>query len=440
MGSPVRTRPPRLPLGRAHHLATTLARLLRDQAPVDAVHIVGDARRFEPVTRAVELLVVSRPEALPDLAGSISAFPGTRHSRIVTERRLDLHTDQGDVLIHVCAEHALGAALVWHTGSRDHLAYLQRRAQDRDLLFGQAQLLGSDGRPMTCKFEASLYAQLELPFIPPELRGAPADLDAHISRGLPRLVEAADMRGDLHTHTTWSDGRDELTAMVDRAIELGYAYIAVTDHSARALCSRTLSRDDVVRQRHAVADLAAHRPGIQILHGVEVEIMPDGTLDFDDELLASFDIVLASLHDDAGHSPARLLDRYLAAVAHPLVNVITHPANRTPGHAHGYDLDFEVLMRAARESGTAMEIDGAPGHLDMDGALARQAVEVGVTLVIDSDAHRTDGLARQMAFGVGTARRGGVEPRHVLNTRSIEHVRAFVAAKRARGGRSNLLP
>jgi DNA polymerase (family 10) len=334
----------------------------------------------------------------------------------------------------------VGTALVWHTGSRLHVEHLRARALERGLSFSNAELREPAGQIVACPTEHLLYARLDLPFIEPELRGTAADVDGHVARGLPRLVETTDIRGDLHTHSTWSDGRDTLEAMVAQAVDLGYEYMAITDHSERALCSRTLGRADVVRQREALAELSTRHPAIDLLHGIEVEIMPDGTLDFDDDLLASFDLVLASLHDHAGHAPSRLLDRYLAAMAHPLVNVITHPANRAPGHTPGYDLDFNTVMDAARESGTALEIDGAPGHLDMDGALARRAVERGVTLVIDSDAHRTDGLARQMAFGVGTARRGGVEAHHVLNTRPVADIRAFVSAKRAGRRGSNLLP
>ncbi len=169
-----------------------------------------------------------------------------------------------------------------------------------------------------------------------------------------------------------------------------------------------------------------------MLHGIEVDIMRDGTLDFDDDVLDGFDIVLASLHDHAGQTGEELTGRYLSAIRHPLVNVITHPANRSPALWGGYDVDFDRLFAAAADNGTAMEIDGAPGHLDMDGLVARRAVAAGVTVTIDSDCHRAEALARQMRFGVGTARRGWVEPRHVLNARSVDAVRAFVAEKRAR--------
>jgi DNA polymerase (family 10) len=170
--------------------------------------------------------------------------------------------------------------------------------------------------------------------------------------------------------------------------------------------------------------------GIKILHGIEVDIMHDGSLDFDDPLLEGFDIVLASLHDDRGDDGARLTDRYIRAMEHPMVNIITHPANRAPGYSPGYDLDFDRLFDAAVETGTAMEVDGAPGHLDMDGAIARKAVDAGVTIAIDSDCHRAEALERQMRFGIGTARRGWIQASHVLNARSVDDVRAFVARKR----------
>jgi DNA polymerase (family 10) len=167
-----------------------------------------------------------------------------------------------------------------------------------------------------------------------------------------------------------------------------------------------------------------------ILHGCEVDILPDGRLDFPDAVLEQLDIVLASLHDQAGHSPARLLERYQSAMKHPLVTLITHPTNRMVPHRRGYDLDYDALFAAAVETGTFVEIDGAPAHLDLDGALARRAIRAGVTLSVDSDGHRAELLDIQMELGVRTARRGWVERRHVLNTRPLAELRAAIAVKR----------
>jgi DNA polymerase (family 10) len=220
--------------------------------------------------------------------------------------------------------------------------------------------------------------------------------------------------------------------MVQGCVSLGYEYMAITDHSPHSAAQRNLTIDSVSRQAEEIARLRAKYAQIAILHGCEVDILPDGRLDFPERVLRQFDIVLASLHEDAGHSADQLMQRYLAAVRHPLVTIITHPTNRLVPHRRGYDLDYDHLFAAAAEHGTMLEVDGAPAHLDMSGALARRAVKAGVMVAIDSDCHRAEMLDRQMTLGLMTARRGWVEPSHVLNTRPVAEVRALIAAKRAR--------
>ena len=241
-----------------------------------------------------------------------------------------------------------------------------------------------------------------------------------------------DIRGDLHMHTNYSDGRDSLRGMIEASHALGYEYIAITDHSEHSAASRTLTLDGIARQAGEIARLREETPDMTILHGLEVDILPDGTLDCPDAVLETLDIVLASLHDSAGQTGRQLTRRCLGAIRHPLVTVITHPANQLVGRRPGYDMDYPALYAAAAETGTALEIDGAPSHLDLSGERAREAVEAGATVVIDSDCHRSRWLDRQMRMGVATARRGWVEPGHVLNTRSVAEVRAFVARKRGR--------
>ncbi len=348
-----------------------------------------------------------------------------------SSRARSLTTERGALTLHLATPESAGSALAWHTGADDHLALLRAKAVDHGLAFDSPALLR--GRTVVeCRTEAHFYELLGLPHIPPELRHGTDEIDAALRERLPRLVYESDIRGDLHVHSSWSDGRDSLEDMVGAAQQLGYEYVAITDHSERAAASRTLAVADVARQKAEIESLRLRVVGIQILHGVEVDIMPDGSLDFDDSLLQDLDIVLASLHDEAGQDGASLTGRYLRAMHHPLVNVITHPANRSPARSSGYDLDFARLFDAAVSTGTAMEIDGAPGHLDMDGSVARLAALAGVTLTVSSDAHRAEWLGRQMGFGTGTARRGWVEPRHVLNARGVDEVRAFVARKRAR--------
>jgi DNA polymerase (family 10) len=285
-------------------------------------------------------------------------------------------------------------------------------------------------RPELCSREQDIYVHSGLNWIPPELRNASGEIEAAAGGRLPRLVERTDIRGDLHLHSTYSDGQDTIETMAVAASALGYEYIAITDHSERAAAARTVSLDQLARQREEIDRLREQFPRIAILHGLEVEILPDGRLDFADFVLEQLDIVLASLHDAARQDGATLTRRCIRAMRHPLVNVITHPANRLVGRRDGYPLDYDAIYAAAVETGTALEIDGAPGHLDLDGEHARAAVAAGVTVTIDSDCHRAHALDRQMHLGIGTARRGWVEAHQVLNARPLDQVRAFIRAKR----------
>lgn len=422
----------RTPLGRAHLLASSVSREIRRAGiPVEELVTVGGIRRFTPEVGEVALLALVAPARTAHVLKAIGLLPMATGIVAIAAASITIATERGPVTVHIRVPEQAGSGLVWHTGSRGHLEQLQARATERGLRF-DARGVTRDGALLPMATEAEFYAALGLPVIPAELREGLDELDAAGDGRLPGLVADMHVRGDLHMHTLWSDGRDRIEDMAGVARQLGYEYIAITDHSEHAMSSRTLAADAVARQRAEVDAVRARIGGLQILHGVEVDIMPDGSLDFGDDLLEGFDLVLASLHDAAGHDRERLTQRYLSALRHPLVNVITHPANRSPAFSQGYDVDFDRVFAAAVDTGTALEIDGAPGHLDMDGALARRAISAGVTVTLDSDAHRAEWLGRQMRFAVGTARRGWVEPRHVLNARSVTDVRTFVATKRAR--------
>ena len=397
----------------------------------DQLTPLGSLRRFSPDIGDVSLLAVAALDAHPRVLDTFTALPTVSHVLSSSRSHVTAATDRGNITLYVAAPEHAGAALVWHTGSRRHTQQLQLRARTCGLTFEDARLTSAAGVLLDAPTEDVLYQRLELPFIPPELREGQDEIAAGERGELPALVSERDIRGDLHMHTIWSDGRDSIENMVFAAQQLGYEYVAITDHSERSMASRRMSGADIPRQRREIEKLRHRVPGLEILHGIEVDIMHDGALDFDDAQLEGFDIVLASLHDHGGHDAKRLTERYLRAIRHPLVNVITHPANRSPARFPGYDIDFDRLFEAAAETGTAMEIDGAPGHLDMDGALARRAAALGVTVAIDSDCHRSDALGRQMRFGLGTARRGWIQPTDVLNARSVDAVREFVARKRA---------
>jgi DNA polymerase (family X) len=426
----------RIPLGRGDMLASMAVREAHQAGlPADDIVPVGGVRRYAPAVDGAVLLAVAddtrREEFLAGFAGL--AFVRSVLGRSASSVRVS--TDRGLVDVHVSHPDTAGAALVWHTGTRRHTKWLQARADTLGLQFANGHLERTAGVPIPVRDEQTFYRLLDLPYIPPELREGEDEVDAAERGLLPSLVTTLHIRGDLHMHSTWSDGRDSIMHMVLSSRQLGYEYVAITDHSERSWASRKLLSLEVPLQREEIESVRSHAPGIEILHGVEVDIMPDGSLDFNDDTLAGFDIVLASLHDANGQDGRQLTDRYLQAMRHPLVNVITHPANRSPAISDGYELDFDRLFEVAVETGTAMEIDGAPGHLDMDGRVARRAAAAGVTIVINSDCHRADALGRQMSFGIGTARRGWVVPEQVLNTRGIDGIRRFIARKRGRSAR-----
>jgi len=403
-------------LGRAWDLLDSCIPSIAAACPdLQALEPAGDVRRMEPLVSSVVLVALTDDPVATSraLASSPTLSPVTTR----TDRRLvGTHRNTAiEILIAAPDDH--GSTLFYATGSEAHVSEVRRR--------------GLPDRPQPS--EDALYASLGLAFIAPELRQGTGEIDAAASGGLPVLVDASQIRGDLHMHTTYSDGRDALAAMVEGCHALGYEYMAITDHSSGAAASRTLARDDIAHQLDEIEALRELFPGMTILHGIEVDILRDGRLDLEDALLEQFDIVLASLHEHARQDADRLTRRSLAAIRHPLVNVLCHPANRLVGHFDGYALDFDALYAAAVETGTALEIDGAPSHMDLDGERARAAAAAGATLSIDSDCHRVQVLGRQMRFGVGTARRGWVEARQVLNTRPLAEVREFIAAKRRRG-------
>lgn len=398
-------------LGRAWDVLDPLIAAIAAACPdIQPLEPAGGVRRVEPLVTTISLVGrSSNPTRSLDEILTLPILGSVLH-RTATRALVLFDAQEIDIRLASPAEH--GTVLFTATGPADHVVdVLKRRG------------------PRLTASETEVYTRAGLAYLPPETRDSEGALGAAETKTFPRLVHRSDIRGDLHMHTTYSDGRDGLRRMVHAAEALGYEYIAITDHSEHSGASRTIDADGLKRQREEI-DMARTPGGITILQGIEVDILPNGSLDCPDGILASLDIVLASLHEGAGHDRAKLTRRYLNAIQHPLVSVITHPANQIVGHRAGYDLDYDAIFAAAVETGTAIEVDGAPVHLDLSGERARDAVRAGVTLVIDSDCHRARLLDRQMRLGVGTARRGWVEPDHVLNTRNAADVASFIARKR----------
>lgn len=417
----------RVPLGSAYDILEPLLAFVQSEPQVAGAWTTGSLARGDDQMDAVELLVsTEHPARLFD-----AALTFRDDVEVVTREswRLEATIARVPVRIECAPPREAGVRVFEQRAHPAHLDAVRRRAEARGLRLTRAGLTTSTGA-LVANDESGIYAALDLPTFPPELRANEGEFTAAEGGRLPAVLRLEDIRGDLHMHSLWSDGRDAIEAMVVTSLGLGYEYIAITDHSQSSRAVRNLTRDVVARQADEIASLREQYPGITILHGCEVDIMEDGTLDFGDDLLQRFDIVLASLHDPYDHDAARLLRRYERAVRHPLVSVVTHPTNRLVSFREGYDLDYDRLFTLARETGTCLEIDGAPSHLDLDSSLARRAVEAGVRLTVDSDCHRASALARQMQLGVVLARRGWVDAPSVLNTRPLTEVRAFIAAKR----------
>jgi DNA polymerase (family X) len=419
---------PRIPLGRATSIAEPILAKLKERPSVRWVTPAGSLRRGQDTVGDIEIVAAADdPAAVID---ELTQLPDVSRVMHRSARRLYLLIDRVQVGMRFPVPANAGAELLHVTGSHAHLNALRSLARARGgVLTSEGYRAGAES--IVAAHEDEIYAALGLPFIPPEIRHGDQEVEAARTGALPTLISQADIRGDLHMHSTWSDGHDSIELMALRCRDLGYEYCAITDHSPHSAASRNLSVDDVKRQADEIAGVRERVPEVTILHGCEVDILPDGRLDLPDRVLERLDLVLASLHEGGGHGPEQLLRRYAAAMRHPLVNLITHPTNRILLHRSGYDLDYERVFETARETDTILEVDGAPAHLDMDGSLARRAMAAGVAIAVDSDAHRAELLERQMRLGITTARRAWIESRHVVNTRPLAEIRDIVARKRA---------
>jgi DNA polymerase (family 10) len=348
---------------------------------------------------------------------------------------------------------AAGAYRIHFTGSKEHNVRLRARARDRGWSLSEYgfQRIGEDGEPLTgdaaelrtFATEAEAYAFLDLPFIEPELREDQGEIEAALAGTLPVLITKADLRGDCHTHSDWTDGSQPIEVMADAARRRGYQYQVLTDHTQSLAITNGLTPDRVEEERAVIAALNARfaaeeaagtappetpAEGFRLLHGCELEVRADGQLDYEDELLARFDVVVASVHVARRQSRAELTTRTLNAIRSPHVDIIAHPAGRMIQTRDDLDLDWEAVYAAAAANGTALEINGSPHRLDLSAERARRAVAAGCILTIDSDAHHTRELD-DTRWGVAQARRGWVTAADVLNTRSRIDLLAWVGAK-----------
>jgi DNA polymerase (family X) len=408
----------RLPLAIARVLGLDLIRELRQRAPgVSQIELAGSIRRFRETIGDIDIVA-----AADDAAAVVEAFvtlPAVARieSRGANRCRVLLGNGLGADLWVLPAAN-WGSLLVHVTGSKYHDIHL------RDLAIARGKKLSeyglSEGEALTpCATEDEVYRLLGMQTPPPPMRENTGEIELALNNALPRLVTLADLRGDLHTHTSWSDGVASVREMAIAARDRGYAYICLTDHSRGLGIANGLDAARLRARGEEIARVNTELAPFRILQGVELEIRADGSLDLDDETLAALDLVIASVHSGLDGGREKVTMRALSAIRHPLVDVLAHPTGRKVGGRPGGDFDMDALYAEAERSGTALEIDGSPDRLDLRDVHARAALNAGCTLTIDSDAHSTDGL-EGIFYGVGTAQRAWVPPDRVLNTLPLD--------------------
>jgi DNA polymerase (family 10) len=419
----------RQPLGLALPVAEGIVRQLKKSAPLTKISLAGSIRRLKDSVRDIDILCASRdPEKVMDI---FTALPFVSDVLAHGPTKSSVMLEDGiQVDLRVVDEESFGAALNYFTGSKAHNIRLREMALKHGLKVNEYGIFKGDNRIGGQK-EKDLYDILELPFIPPEIREDSGEVEAALSGNLPKLIELKDIKGDLHVHTNRSDGKHPPEELVSAARKLGYEYIAVTDHSKGLGIAGGLKENELLEQIAEIDALNRKLRGFRILKGIEVDIKSDLTLDYDNDILKKLDIVVASIHSGFRQSREKLTARLAAAMKNPHVHVIAHPTGRLIGERDAYDVDMTEILKIAKETGTALEINAYPLRLDLNDIHCRAAREMSVPLVISTDAHTIDHFD-YMSYGVSTARRGWLEKGDVLNTLDYKSLVKVLKGKRSR--------
>ena len=402
----------RLTLGDILPTAEAVVDDLREATGIESIQLAGSVRRGRETIGDVDVLVASgKPRRVVE---AFTELPRVEEILASGTTKASVRTSDGiQVDLRVVAPSSAGAALMYFTGSKDHNVHLRGLAQTLGLKLNEYGLFKGERR-VAAKTENAVYRRLGLQFIPPELREDRGEIEAALGGELPDLVTLDDVRGDLHVHSDWSDGKSTIEEMARAAKARGYGYISICDHSRSLGIAHGLSIERIREQGEEIDRVNRKLRGIKVLRGTEVDIKADGTLDFPDDVLGELDVVVASVHSGFNQSGDQMTGRIVSAIENPHVDVIGHPTGRLLGTRPAYQVDLEAVMRAAAEHETALEINAYHERLDLNGANARRAAEMGVRIAVNTDSHHVDQLW-MMELGVKTARRGWLEPCSLLN-------------------------
>jgi DNA polymerase (family 10) len=408
-------------LSDACEAADAVLAYLRERAPDAVIEAVGSVRRGCETCGDIDLLATGAPEAIMD---DFIDYPPVERVLGHGETKSSVLVRGGfQIDLRLVAPDSRGAAMQYFTGSKAHNIALRDRAMSRGLKLNEYGLFHSaDDTRIASEREEDIYAALDLDWVPPELREMHGELDAAQTHALPRLIERTHLRGDLHTHTTETDGKDDIRAMAAAAREAGLDYIAITDHSQALAMANGLDERRALAHAARIHAIDAEGVGVRLLAGIECDIKPDGSLDLSDDCLAALDIVIVSVHSAFNMERPQMTDRILRAIANPNVDILGHPTGRRLLTRQPYPVDMEAVLDAAKHHRIAVEINCQVQRLDLSDAHAQLARERGVPIVISTDAHSAKGFGR-LRWGIAVARRAWLETAHVLNTRPFDAFR-----------------
>jgi DNA polymerase (family X) len=405
----------RTQLNVAEERVDPLVEYLKAIERIDRVTVAGSYRRRKETVGDLDILATgSDGERIIDHFvdyEDVETILSQGETRSSVELRSGLQVD-----LRVVASESYGAAMLYFTGSKAHNIALRNMALDQDMKINEYGVYRDEER-IAGETEEEIYALFDLPVIEPELREDRGEIEAAQEGMLPALITLDDIRGDLQMHTQASDGHDTLKAMVQAARDRGYEYIAITDHSARVAVTQGLDAESLSRRIDEIDQLNEEMEDLRILKGIEVDILEDGSLDLPDEALAKLDVVVAAVHVKFDLSREKQTERIIRAMDNPYVHILAHPTGRIIGKRKPYNLDMERLMEAAQERECVLEVNAHPDRLDLNDIHCKMAKDLGVKIVISTDAHRVDHL-RMMRYGVGQARRGWLTTEDVINTHS----------------------